>query len=521
MATEPRDTFGAPARPPRVKLAAASTHPATGKGPWQRPIHWRHSMRTKETNRGRTRMSRVQLAAAGALLMLAAACSDQPTVPASPGAPEGGREGKYLVGYVVGPDGQPEKILFEDVRGDAVVEGDVVIGRAADVPRTPGAALNAGPAGNARFAMAVSQTAAYWPGGVVPYRFKSNAKIQTRDNAMAAMQLINRRTDGITFVEATDTTAPHVLFIDDNNTSGSCRAEVGRTTSSPTNVNINGCSPGKVAHEIMHALAFHHEQKRCDRDDYITLNDSLAAAGSWSKRCDYSTYAGTPYDLLSIMQYDLDPGKSETRVDLFLPFEGVDASTRIGRRDTLSSCDNYALDQIYPSTGTPVCSRPYTAFATYHTLSSYWGSARGFILDEEDPAFTRSDPWGYSSGSSNPDYDNRHYYTSDGSEKGWYTFTVPSDTVYNFYVWAFQKNGVTPGTAVYKLFAGSAPISSTSTALETWEWDQSQGLRWSFLGKTTLQAGTYTLQIQKKSGTTGTIVADAIRITKDLNDPLN
>jgi hypothetical protein len=478
-------------------------------------------MQTKDRDRGRTRMSRIQRAAAGALLMLAAACADQPTVPAVPGAPEGGTEGKYQVGYVVGPDGKPEKIFFEDVRGDAVVEGDIVIGLAADVPRTPEAALEAGPAGSARLSLAVSQTAAYWPSGVVPYLFKSNATTATRDSALAGMQLINRRIDGITFVPATDPTAPHVLFIDDNNTSGSCRAEVGRSTSSPTNVNINGCRPGKVAHEIMHALGFHHEQKRCDRDDYITISDSLAAAGSWSKRCDNSTYAGTPYDLLSIMQYDLDPGKSETRVDLFLPFEGVDASTRIGLRDTLSSCDNHALDQIYPSTGTPVCSRPYTAFSTYHTTAGYWASDRGIIVDDGDPAFTRSDPWGYSSGSANPDYDNRHYYTSDGSDKGWYTFSVPANEGYNFYMWAFQKSGATPGTAVYKLFAGSAPISSTSTPLQTWEWNQSQGLRWSFLGKTTLQAGTYTLQIQRKGGTTGTIVADAIRITKDLNDPLN
>jgi hypothetical protein len=478
-------------------------------------------MQTKDRDRGRTRMSRVQRAAAGALLMLGAACADQPTVPAVPGAPEGGTEGKYQVGYVVGQDGKPEKILFEDVRGDAVVEGDIVIGLAADVPRTPEAALKAGPAGNARLSLAVSQTEAYWPNGVVPYLFKSNATTATRDSAMAGMQLINRRIDGITFVPATDPTAPYVLFIDDNNTSGSCRAEVGRSTSSPTNVNINGCGAGKVAHEIMHALSFHHEQKRCDRDDYITISDSLAASAPWSKRCDYSTYAGTPYDLLSIMQYDLDPGKSETKVDLFLPFEGVDASTRIGLRDTLSSCDNYALDVIYPSTGTPVCSRPYTAFSTYHTTAGYWASDRGIIVDDGDPAFTRAETWSYSSGPENPDYKNYHYYTTDTAKRGWYTFSVPANEGYNFYMWAFQKSGVTPGTAVYKLYAGSAPVTSTSTLLQTWEWNQSQGLRWSFLGKTMLQAGTYTLQIQKKGGTTGTIVADAIRITRDLNDPLN
>jgi hypothetical protein len=299
---------------------------------------------------------------------------------------------------------------------------------------------------------------------------------------------------------------------------------VGRSTSSPTNVNINGCGAGKVAHEIMHALGFHHEQRRCDRDSYLTVTATQAVADNWGLRCTNYTYAGTTYDLLSIMHYPLSAGEgeTETKVDLWLPFEGEDASRIIGQRDSLSSCDNHALDVIYPSTGTPVCSRPYTAFATYHTLSSYWGSARGFILDEEDPAFTQSASWGYSSGSSNPDYDNRHYHTSDGSKKGWYTFTVPSDTVYNFYVWAFQKSGVTPSTAVYKLYRGTPSQISSSTHMgETWTWDQSQGSKWLYIGNETMTAGTYTLQIQKATGATGTIVADAIRITKDLNDPLN
>lgn len=465
-------------------------------------------------------MGRVRHAATGALLMLAGACSDEPTGTA---APESGREGKYHVGYVRGPSGHPEKIVFEDVRGDAVVEGDIVIGLAADVPRTPEAALSTDPATSRRLSLAVSQTAAYWPNGVVPYLFKSNTTATTQANALAAMQLINRRIDGITFVVATNTSEPHLLIMDDDNDSNECRAEVGRDTNGYNSVHVNGCRPGKVAHEIMHALGFHHEQKRCDRDDYITISDSLANSGSWSKRCTYFTYAGTTYDVLSIMQYDLDPGHSETRVDLWLDHEEVEASTRIGQRDSLSSCDNYALDQIYPSTGTPACSRPYQSFASFNDPSNYWSSARGLILDERETGFTMTiDTWGSSSGSSNPDYANRHYYTTDTSKRGWYTFEVPSETVYNFYAWAFQRSGVTPGTAVYKLYAGTpSQITSLSLAIQTWEWNQSQGLRWRFLGDASLAAGTYTLQIQKKSGTTGTIITDAVRVTQDDNDPLN
>ncbi|HEX6042144.1 M12 family metallopeptidase [Longimicrobium sp.] len=478
-------------------------------------------MQEKHRIQGRT-LKGVQRIAAGALLVLAAACADEPTSPAGPRAPDGATGGRYQVGYVIGANGRPEQILFEDVRGDAVVEGDVVIGLAADVPRTPEAALAAGPDANSRLSIAITDTNKYWPTGVVPYRFKYNTTSTTQANALAAMERINRRIDGITFVVATDTTMPHILILDDNNTSGSCRAEVGRDLNSPTNVNINGCGAGTSSHEIMHALGFHHEQKRCDRDDYIEITDTLAADGGWTRRCTSSTYAGTAYDLLSIMHYDPEPGFIGAKVDLWLSFEGVDASRRIGQRDSLSSCDNRALDSIYPSTGTPVCDRPYTTFATYHSQSGYWGSERGFILDEEEPAFTRNDPWSYSSGAANPDYDNRHYYTTSTSDKGWYTFDVPADTAYNVYAWAFQKSGVTQGTAVYKLYAGTpAGITGTSVPIRTWEWNQTQGLRWLFLGDASLTAGTYTLQIQKKSGTTGTIIADAVRITPDHNDPLN
>lgn len=475
-------------------------------------------MKTQSRTRGRILMNRVRQAAAGALLMVAAACHDEPTSTAVPAVPESGREGKYHVGYVLGPDGKPVKILFEVMGTDAVVEGDIVIGAAADVPRTPEAARKAGPAGP-HFSLAVSSTARYWAGGVVPYQFASSVPASTRAIADSAMALITRRIDGVTFVETTSTASPY-MRIENDNESGKCSATVGRASGGVSVANINGCGPGTTAHEFMHVLGFHHEHRRCDRDSYIDITSTLAADASWSIRCGTDvTYVGSTYDLLSIMHYDPEPGFNGSKVDLWLRHEGVDASTRIGQRDSLSSCDNYALDQIYPSTGTPACSRPYQSFASFHTLSSYWSSERGLIFDEQEPGFTMSGSWG--DGGASFDYADDHYYTTSDA-RGWYTFEVPTDTVYNFYVWTFQKAGRTPATAVYKLYRGTpSQISSATFMGETWEWDQSQGSGWAYINVERLTAGTYTLQIQRKSGTTGTIFADAIRVTRDDKDPVH
>ncbi|XP_062291401.1 low choriolytic enzyme-like [Scomber scombrus] len=59
-----------------------------------------------------------------------------------------------------------------------------------------------------------------------------------------------------------------------------------------------------VQHEVLHALGFHHEQVRSDRDDYVNINYKNIESGKESNFQKVQTNnLGTPYDFQSVMHY--------------------------------------------------------------------------------------------------------------------------------------------------------------------------------------------------------------------------
>lgn len=94
-------------------------------------------------------------------------------------------------------------------------------------------------------------------------------------------------------------------------------------------LDVNGCLyAGIIAHELIHALGFRHEQSRPDRDSYINVmyeNISPNNYAAFDKYTWTSTASTSPYDLYSIMHYDSMAFSSNNKPTIVpqTPYENV------------------------------------------------------------------------------------------------------------------------------------------------------------------------------------------------------
>lgn len=134
--------------------------------------------------------------------------------------------------------------------GIAVVQGDVAIGRPIGdkVPETGIAAVPS-------FQKWPSRTIAYYiqPDVVQPERVQM-AMAMFDQSAIRFVPHSNQQ-DALVFEEA----------------SGICKSYVGHIGGLQPVWVPAGCGPREIAHEILHALGFVHEQNRSDRDDFISV----------------------------------------------------------------------------------------------------------------------------------------------------------------------------------------------------------------------------------------------------------
>ncbi|XP_030233639.1 low choriolytic enzyme [Gadus morhua] len=113
-----------------------------------------------------------------------------------------------------------------------------------------------------------------------------------------------------------------------------------------------GCvSRGTVQHEILHALGFHHEQSRSDRDKHVRIQANNVLPGKLSNFNKVNTNnLGTPYDYSSIMHYSRFAfSKQRGVLPTIVPIP--DSKAVIGQSTKMSGNDIKRLNKLYKCRG--------------------------------------------------------------------------------------------------------------------------------------------------------------------------
>ena len=170
--------------------------------------------------------------------------------------------------------------------GVAVVQGDVAVGVPVDPSATAG----------------VVQLMPLKTWGREPIAYYIQPGVENPDRVHQALRLFANTQ--VRFVELTTQTDALVF----EPTAGVCKSYLGRVGGRQPVWIAPGCGPTEIAHEIMHALGFAHEQNRADRDAYITVNiDGIEDEFKYNFDKLPPAYTrlsqAAPFDFTSIMMY--------------------------------------------------------------------------------------------------------------------------------------------------------------------------------------------------------------------------
>ncbi|ODM89281.1 High choriolytic enzyme 1 [Orchesella cincta] len=188
-----------------------------------------------------------------------------------------------------------------------------------------------------------------WPNNTVPYIISSSFSTDEEEIVLGALAEISEKTC-IRFVQRFSQ-RDYVSIVRGKPNSG-CWSYIGKIGGGQL-LNLQaGPRPhciyhGTVVHEMTHALGFHHEQSRTDRDDYVNIlwNNIIPKF-----KHNFNKYSSSqvdsqemPYDYSSIMHYDAYAFALNTSKPTIVPKSDV----QIGQKKGLSALDTEKLKTMY------------------------------------------------------------------------------------------------------------------------------------------------------------------------------
>ncbi len=234
---------------------------------------------------------------------------------------------------------RPELVRYQVVGGTAMMEGDIQLGPVASLSRRYVAPAFTHKQG----AIASAPASHLWPNGVIPFEIDASVPPDQVANIHKAIAMVNP-----TELEVRPRTPADADYMVFSTAKGGCSSYMGRI-GGPQDVQVGICGPGSIAHEILHAAGFNHEQTRSDRDVFVTiLWDEIEPQFRFAFEQRGGKDIGA-YDYASVMHYG-PRAFSRTGKPTIIPRM---ANAPIGQREALSAGDRAAITALYAGGGLP------------------------------------------------------------------------------------------------------------------------------------------------------------------------